>query len=171
MNIHFETSRFIVRDIEQIDIKDMFEMDSDPEVHQYLGKNPVKSMQESEAIIRYIKAQYKQYGMGRWAVIDKKSNEFLGWIGLKYETKVRKSFNYYDLGYRFKKKYWGQGIATETAEASLKYGFYTLGLNKICAAAEVNHVASNTILKKIGFKCVEVFDFENVLHNWYEISK
>lgn len=45
MNIHFETQRFSVRDIEQIDIKDMYEMDSDPEVHQYLGKNPVKSTQ------------------------------------------------------------------------------------------------------------------------------
>ena len=92
-------------------------------------------------MIEYIRAQYEKYGIGRGAVIDKKSNEFLGWTGLKYETKVRKSFNYYDLGYRFKKKYWGQGIATETAEASLKYGFDTLGLNKICAAVEVNHMA------------------------------
>ena len=42
MNIHFETQRFFVRDIEQDDIKDMYEMDSDPEVHQYLGKKTCK---------------------------------------------------------------------------------------------------------------------------------
>lgn len=78
-------------------------------------------------------------------MVNKQYGEFLGWMGLKYETKVRKSFNYYDLGYRFKKKYWGQGIATETAQASLKHGFDTLGLTKICAAVEVSHIASNTI--------------------------
>jgi ribosomal-protein-alanine N-acetyltransferase len=109
--------------------------------------------------------------MGRWAIIDKKTEDFIGWTGLKYEKALRKEFNYYDLGYRLRKKYWGHGIATETAIASLKYGFEKLNLKAIGAAAEVNHIASNKILKKIGLKFIETFDYYGVTHNWYTLSK
>jgi ribosomal-protein-alanine N-acetyltransferase len=90
---------------------------------------------------------------------------------LKHEKGLRKEFNYYDLGYRLRNKYWGHGIATETAIASLKYGFEKLNLKAIGAAAEVNHTASNKILKKIGLKFIETFDYEGVTHNWYNLSK
>jgi ribosomal-protein-alanine N-acetyltransferase len=35
----------------------------------------------------------------------------------------------------------------------------------------VNHTASNKILKKIGLKFIEPFDYEGVTHNWYTLSK
>ena len=55
--------------------------------------------------------------------------------------------------------------------ASLKYGFETLGLKEIGAAADLNHKASNTILKKIGLKLIDKFDYDGVPHNWYNIEK
>lgn len=169
-NVHFETKRFILRDIELSDAKGMFALDSDPEVHEYLGKKPISTLQESEDIIRHIRKQYVDNGLGRLAIIDKETNEFIGWTGIKYEEAVRE-FPYYDLGYRLRKKFWKQGIATETALASLKYGFETLSLKEIFAAADVTNIGSNKILKKIGMEYVEQFDFEGDLHNWYVITK
>lgn len=171
MKIHVETERFVLRDIEDFDVEGIFALDSDPEVHEYLGKNPIKTMEEAKGVVDYIRNQYQKNGIGRWAIIDKETNDFVGWTGLKYEDQVRTEFNYYDLGYRLRKKYWGKGIATETAIASLRYGFEQLNLKEISAAADVQNIGSNKILQKVGMSFVEVFDFEDDPHNWYTITK
>jgi len=122
MNIHIETKRLLLRDIEEQDVTGIFDLDSDPDVHEYLGKKPIKTMQEAEEVIEYIKGQYIKNGIGRWAIIDKKTNDFIGWSGLKYEEHVR-NYNYYDIGYRLRKKYWGKGIATETVQEADRIRF------------------------------------------------
>ncbi len=171
MKTPVETERFILRQILESDAQDLFELDSDPDVHAYLGKKPIKSLKEAQGIVRYIRGQYKENGIGRWAIIDKKTNEFLGWSGLKYETALRKNFPYYDVGYRLKKKHWGRGVATETALAALDYGFQKLHLAEIYAAAHVENIASNKTLQKIGLKFIETFDCDGAPHNWYKIER
>lgn len=171
MKIHIETERLIIRNIEQYDAQGIFELDSDPEVHEFLGTKPLKTIDEAKQVIDFIRAQYISNGIGRWAIIEKKTNDFIGWTGLKYEHDLRKDFSYYDLGYRLRKKYWGNGIATETAIESLKYGFEKLDLKEIGAAADINHLASNKILQKIGLTLIDTFDYEGVPHNWYNIKK
>jgi ribosomal-protein-alanine N-acetyltransferase len=171
MNIHIETDRFIIRDMEAFDAQGMFTLDSDTEVHRYLGNKPIKSLKKSEEIIDAIKKQYKDYGMGRWAVVDKKTNEFIGWAGFKYEQKLRKGQTYYDLGYRFIRKYWGKGIGTEIALACVSYGFEHMGFKEIFAAAHIDNIASNKILIKTGFKFIETFTFEEIPCNWYGLTK
>ena len=171
MNVHVETERFILRDIEHYDAQGMFELDSDPEVHEFLGKKPIQTIDQAKQVIKYIRGQYKNNGIGRWAIIDQKSGDFIGWTGLKYEEELREGFNYYDLGYRLKKSYWGNGIATETAVASLQYGFEKLELKEIGGAADVKHAASNKILKRIGLKLIEKFNYQGMPHNWYNLQK
>ena len=171
MNVHVETERFLLRDIEPYDVEGMFDLDADPEVHQFLGNKPISSIDEARAVIEHVRAQYVKYGIGRWAIEDKKTKEFIGWTGLKYEQKIRDGIHYYDLGYRLRRKFWGLGIATETAIGSLNYGFEHLDLKEIGAAAHVDHIASNKILKKTGFNLIETFHFDGALHNWYTLKK
>lgn len=166
----FESERFIMRDIVIADVNDIFELDSDPQVHEFLGNTPITSLEQAKASVEHIEKQYVKNKLGRSAIIDKNTNEFVGWSGLKFEEGLR-DFSYYDLGYRLKKEYWGQGIATETALASLKYGFETLKLEEIGGAADVRHIVSNTILKKIGLKFVDTFMYDGVKHNWYNCKK
>ena len=42
MKILIETERLILRPVTLDDTQDFFEMDSNPNVHKYLGNNPVK---------------------------------------------------------------------------------------------------------------------------------
>jgi ribosomal-protein-alanine N-acetyltransferase len=95
----------------------------------------------------------------------------MGWGGLKYEFNPRKNERYYDLGYRILRKYWGKGIATESALESLKYGFNVLDVQEIFAAAHHDNAASNAILKKIGMQFVETFIDDGAIHNWYALDK
>ncbi len=171
MKMLFESERLWYRHITLEDVEDMFELDSNPRVHKFLGKNPVTTRSQSEDIINDLISQYETYHIGRSAMIRKSDNAFIGWSGLKFETKLRPEFDYYDIGYRLKESHWAQGYATESAIASLIYGFNQLKLDKICGAAEVEHVVSNHILQKIGLKKGMPFVFEGTKCNWYELSK
>src|SRR4051812_29243148 len=122
MKIIIETERLILREILPTDIDGFFELDCDPEVHRYLGNKPVKEKEQIIDVIKSIRQQYLDNGIGRWAIMHKQTGSFIGWAGLKFVTElINNHVNYYDLGYRLIKKYWAQGIATETATASLSY--------------------------------------------------
>lgn len=170
MKIFAETDRLIMRELLPSDAAGIFALDSDPEVHRYLGNNPIKTIEQAEAAIAGIRQQYETNGIGRWAVIDKSGQEFVGWSGLKYETQIR-SYPYYDLGYRLRPKFWKQGIATETAQLALAYGFNTLGWEIICAAADPANIGSNRVLQKIGMQAGDPFEFEGMMINWYELTQ
>lgn len=168
-DILFESERYYLRKFTLSDVDDMFSLDSDPEVHTYLGKNPITEKRQAQEIVQNILDQYEQNGLGRLVIIDKQSEAFIGWSGLKWETGIRE-YGYYDLGYRLKQKYWGQGIATETGRASLRFGFEKLNLKEIYAGADINNAGSNNVLQKLNFTLLETFDFEEIPHHWYGIS-
>jgi RimJ/RimL family protein N-acetyltransferase len=172
MKIFIETDRLMIRALLPEDAEGIFELDSDPEVHQYLGNNPIKTVAQAAEAIQFIRQQYLDNGIGRWAVIEKGTNKFVGWTGLKLmKETVNNHNNYYDLGYRLIKKYWGKGYATETATASLAYGFNELKLPEIFAMADVQNAGSNAVLKKAGLRFIEVFQDDDTPHNWYRITR
>ena len=99
MKIFAETERLILREILQSDLDGMFELDSDPEVHKYLGNKIVSDKNQIAKVIDFVRQQYIDNGIGRWAVIDKRTNAFIGWTGLKFVTELTNGRkNYYDLG-------------------------------------------------------------------------
>lgn len=154
------------------DVNGMFAMDSDAEVHTFLGNRPISTLEEAQKMIDSIKQQYIENGIGRWAVVEKESGNFIGWSGFKLITDVIAGrSNFYDLGYRFIKQYWGKGYATESAIASLNHGFSKLDYEEICGMADVNHTASNAILQKIGLVKRNEFTFDGSLHNFYSLKK
>lgn len=172
MKIHLVTERLLMRDIMDSDVQAMFAMDSDPDVHVFLGNKPISTMEEATKIINNIQQQYRDNGIGRWAVVEKESGAFIGWSGFRLITDVvNDKTNYYDLGYRFLKRYWGQGYASEAAIASLNHGFQNLGFDEIVGIADVNHSASNIILAKSGLIKRNEFFYEEVLHNFYTLTK
>lgn len=175
MTFNIETDRLILREIRRTDLEDMFELDSDPEVHRFLGNKPIKTIEESKIIIESVFKQYEERGIGRWAVIEKSSGNFIGWSGLKLNTEYNMNgfTKYYDIGYRFIKRYWGKGYATESANAALDYAFDIMKLPELYATTEVGNQASHNVLLKIGMKYVEDFYFEEEKLNlrWYKIER
>lgn len=171
MKVFAETKRLILRELLPTDVDGLFELDSDPEVHRYLGANPVTNKEQVKNVIRVIRQQYIDNGIGRWAIIDKKTNAFIGWAGLKFITEeTNKHINYYDLGYRLIQKYWRQGIATEAAFDSMVYAFDKLKLDELYAIADCENTGSNKILSKLGFSFIETFNLDGIQHNWYKLT-
>lgn len=169
MTKSIETERLYFRELVPSDEEGMFEMDSNPEVHTYLGNNPVKSIEEIRAAISSIMEQYRTNGIGRWAVLLKETGEFIGWAGLKLERNVNGHDSHYDLGYRFIQKHWGKGYASEAAAAFVDYGFNVMRLEKINATANPSNAASRKVLERAGLKFIETFDYEGNEEVWYEM--
>jgi len=175
MKIFAETERLVLRELLPTDVEAMFALDSDPEVHKYLGNKPVKTKEESIKAIAFIRQQYIERGIGRWAVILKETNEFMGWSGLKLnvgEEKMNGHNEFYDVGYRFMKKHWGKGYATESGKAAIQYAFDTMKLKTVYGITEMGNQASHNALLKIGLDYIENFYYkkEDLKLRWYEIS-
>ena len=153
----------------------MFELDSDPRVIKYLDMPPITTKDEAIKSINYIRRQYTERGVGRWAAIEKASGDFIGWSGLKLNKGEKESlnnkYNFYDIGYRFIPRYWGKGYATESASVALDYGFRELDFDTIAGIALIGNIASNKVLRKIGLYHVEDFPYKDTQACWYELNK
>lgn len=171
MRTSFETERLLLRELLPSDAEGMFRLDSNPEVHKYLGNDPVKDMSQIHDVIANIRQQYLDNGIGRWAVILKETNEFIGWSGLKIEKNINGHERFYDLGYRFIQEFWGKGYAYESAKAFVDFGFNEMKLAVINACADVNNLGSRNVLEKCGLKPLNDFMLDGDLHVWYEIQK
>lgn len=170
--MHLETERLILRKFEEADAERMFLMDSHPEVMKYIGIPPLSDIRETEKIIAMILQQYKDHGVGRLAMIEKKSNLLIGWSGLKLLTQEVNGYkNVFDLGYRLLPEYWGKGYASESAKASLDFGFNGLKIDIIYAHAHSENHASNHVLRKLGFRKTGDFTEPDGICFWYELNR
>ncbi|MBT3587817.1 MAG: GNAT family N-acetyltransferase [Flavobacteriaceae bacterium] len=138
-----ETNRLILRELDSNDSENFFNLNSDPEVLKYTGDLPFSSIVDAKKfLINY--SDYKENGSGRWAVILKETESFIGWSGLKLNEE-----NLVDIGFRFFKKEWGKGYATESAKAVLDYGFTILKLKEIIGRASKDNISSIRVLEKL----------------------
>jgi RimJ/RimL family protein N-acetyltransferase len=170
--MEIKSERLILRKFEESDAERMFLLDSNPEVMKYIGIPPVSDISESENIIKMIRQQYTDNGVGRLAVIEKKSGLLIGWSGLKLLTQEINGYNnVYDLGYRFLPEYWGKGYAFESAKASLEFGFNDLKTDTIYAHAHSENEGSNYILRKLGFEKTGEFTEPDGICFWYELKR
>lgn len=172
MKLPIITERLILRKLTKDDIDNIFLLDSNPDVMKYVGVPPSISKEQSEKMIENILNQYEKNGTGRLAVIEKETNKFIGWSGIKLLTEEVNGFkNVYELGYRFLPEFWGKDYATESAKASLDLGFNQLNADKIYAYADVENQSSNSILTKLGFENKGAFLDNGDNCYWYELEK
>lgn len=164
-----ETERLILREVISADAEGMFELDSNPNVHLFVGKKPVTTIAESIAYIENLQQQYKTFGTGRWAVVLKETNEFLGWSGIKFITdEINNHKDFYEIGYRFIEKHWGKGYSTEAGKAFVDYAFNEMKVKALYAYADEGNENSRKVLEKLGFRYVNSFDYEDEREVWYE---
>lgn len=146
MNLITHTERLTLRELIPGDAMHFFSLNADPEVLRYTGDEPFASVAAAETFL-WNYPDYQRNGFGRWAVLDREAGEFLGWCGPK-----RNEEGLVDLGFRFYRKYWGKGYATEAARASVAYGFEQLGISEIIGRAAIDNRASIRVLEKVGMK-------------------
>jgi len=169
MKIITRTNRLYLREFTLEDAIHFYQMNLDEDVMRHTGDISFSSEVEAREFLLNYK-QYQLFGMGRWAVCLKETDEFLGWCGLKLHPDKDHGEPFVEVGYRFYKKHWNNGYATESAKASIDYGFRTLDLKTIFAHAHINNFASHKVLEKCGLQHIENGDYDNMPARLYKID-
>ncbi len=148
------------------DAADFYRLNLDPDVLKYTGDAPFQGVDDARRFLEQYD-QYEKYGVGRLAVIEKGTDAFIGWCGLKYSPDIDE----YDIGFRFFKDVWNQGYATETASRCLEFGFSDLNIDEIVGRAMTENMASIKVLEKIGMTFKQHFDFDGQDGVIYRMTK
>jgi [ribosomal protein S5]-alanine N-acetyltransferase len=160
-----ETDRLQLREFHSGDARVLFALNADPEVIKYTGDPPFESLQHTKDFISDYSDEYTLRGYGRWAVVLKETGETLGWCGLRFVPELNET----DLGYRFFKRHWGKGYASESGNGCIEYGFKKLHLKKIVGRTMHLNAASIKVLEKCGMKLKCDLEFEKHAGVLYEI--
>lgn len=162
-----ETERLGLREsTAELDAIDAYELNLDPEVIKYTGDPPFASIEESQKFLSEY-AAYRDHGFGRWAVILKDTNEYLGWCGLK-----RHPDQMVDLGFRFKQNAWGKGYATESARACIEWAFSQTDIQELVGRVAQENTASIRVLEKLGFTFWKKDECKGIVDsNYYTLGR
>jgi len=128
----------------------------DPRVTQYVPQRDWTDEKIEDRIHEYIQ-QSQSRGWALWPVIHRADARFIGFCGFGEEDSSE-----IGIGWRFLPEYWGQGLATEAAAATLQLGFAKWGFPRVVAHAQKPNAASIRVMAKIGMACDGVCDHEGI---------
>ena len=162
-----QTPRLVLRPFTHDDLDAFASMNADAEVMRYIGDGKPQSRAQTQLRLNAILDHWEQHGFGLCAVVDRVSRAFVGFCGLQYLDNTSEI----EVGYRLAKQFWGMGLATEAAGATVRFGFDELGLDRIVAVVQPENVPSQWVIQKIGLKYVKDAPFYNSDVEYYAVTR
>lgn len=143
-----ETERLILDRITENDLKEIFELRSNPETMKYIPRPLVKNHEEALEHFKMIDAKIEDNTGINWGIRLKNNPKLLGIIGY-YRLQPE---NYRaEIGYMILPEYHGKGIVPEAVKRLIQFGFEDLKLHSIEAVIDPDNYASEKVLQKCGF--------------------
>ena len=144
-----DTERLRLRPFSLKDVDDYYlGISSDADVMRYLPGGRPRERSDSQWVVGYFMRHAELHGFGGWAVELKESRAFIGHAGLEYIPGAQEI----EIAYTLVKAYWGRGLATEAARASVSYAFEALNLPEIYWLAIPENTASQNVMRKLGME-------------------
>jgi RimJ/RimL family protein N-acetyltransferase len=143
-----ETERLALHELTEDDAPFILELLMSRGFRENIGDRGVSDLQGARGYIDKARAGYAANGFGLWRADLKASGEPTGLAGLV----KRDGLEHPDVGYALLEPFWGKGLASEAAAASLAYGRGELGIQTIVAITKPHNAGSIAVLKKIGMK-------------------
>jgi RimJ/RimL family protein N-acetyltransferase len=162
-----ETPRLVLRPFTLEDLDEFALLCADPDVMRYIANGEPQSRECAEIRFNALIKHWNDHGFGPFALTAKSSSEFAGFCGLQYLDDTREI----EVGYRLAKRFWGMGLATEAAKASLRFGFEELRLDRLVAVVQPENVASCGVVEKIGLRYLRDARFYDTDVRYYAISR
>ena len=140
------TDRLLLRAFTVDDLADFYAYAKKPTVGPNAGWRPHRNHLETQAVLQDFIAKGEV-----WGIVYKVNNKLIGSIGF-HEDKKRQNRQAKMLGYVLDDDYWGQGLATEAAQAAVDFAFSELNLNLISAYHYPFNARSQRVIEKCGFQ-------------------
>lgn len=147
-----ETKRLILRHQVPADLDALWALYCDPEVTRYIPDAPRTLDEAREELEWFMNGHPKHPNLGLWATIHKGAGEFIGRCGLLPWALpwTIDGVPEVEVAYTLARRYWGQGLASEAAQAILQYGFEQLHLPRLICLVDPHNIASQRVAEKIG---------------------
>ena len=145
-----KTQRLLLRCITKSDAPELFKMRSDPEVMQWLDREPFKELSEAEDFIETkILANLQKNDGILWVIALAEEPEIL--IGTTGFWRLDKEHYRAEIGYMLKSEFWRKGIAKEAIIATLDWCFTSTQIHSIEANINPENIGSAKVLESAGF--------------------
>jgi RimJ/RimL family protein N-acetyltransferase len=165
-----QTARLLLRRWQEDDRERLVALHEDPLVARFLSVDGRPWPRERTARVSdHFLRQWREYGFGPWAAIDRRTGRWLGEIGLN-ERPDWPGPHKVEVGWELHPSVWGQGLAAEGGLAALRYGLEVVGLERIISAARADNTASRRVMEKCGLTFQEELTFKGAQVVWYAID-
>jgi [ribosomal protein S5]-alanine N-acetyltransferase len=130
------------------DLADLLEVNGDPEVTRFLPYATWQSMDDATAWLARMEA-LAAAGTGQQLVLVRQADaKVIGTLLLfKYDEGSARA----ELGYALGRAHWGAGWMREAVQAACSHAFSALRLRRLEAEVNPANVASNALLRRVGF--------------------
>jgi RimJ/RimL family protein N-acetyltransferase len=140
------TTRLILRDYRESDFSGVHEYACDDETVKFMSWGPNSPKETRDFINLAISLAHLEPRVDFHFIIElKKNRKIIGGCGIHIREKRRDMAL---IGYTLNKHFWGQGFATESLGALLKFGFEQLDLTEIRATCDVRNIGSYRVMEK-----------------------
>ena len=146
MNI--ETERLRMRPYTREDADEQLRIVSDAEFKRYFSDTFQPTRDSTLVGIGRFLEHWSLRGHGVWGLELRDEPRMVGYCGLRYLPATQEV----ELLYGADRAFWGRGLVTEAARASLRYGFETLKLERIMAVTAHENKGSRRVMEKSGMK-------------------
>ena len=144
----FDTPRLRVRRIEAGDGGAMLAVYGDADAMRWVGDGRPLVPEQCEEWIGVTLRNYATRGYGMVAIVERTSDEVIGFCGLVHPGGQPDA----EIKYALRRDRWGRGYATEAASALLAWGAATFGLREVIATTAPENAASHHVLLKAGMR-------------------
>lgn len=152
-----QSSRAVLRQWRPEDYPHFARMNADEEVMRYFPK--LLSRDESDALCDKFSGLIDQKGWGFWVAERRSDSAFLGLVGLNLVDDLPLP-DCIEVGWRLDRPHWGNGYATECAQAALHFAFSVLQQGSVAAFTAVSNTPSRKVMERLGMRDRD----ENFLH-------
>jgi ribosomal-protein-alanine N-acetyltransferase len=164
-----ETDRLILRRLVPEDLDALYALYSDPEVRRYFPEGTLDYAETKEELVWFLNGHPQNPQLGLWATIYKPTGELIGRCGLLPWT--IDGHPEVEVAYMLAKQFWGQGLATEAAQAIVQYAFNQLGYARLICLIDRDNAASIRVATRIGMAFEKEGEDDKGPYLLYSMSK
>jgi ribosomal-protein-alanine N-acetyltransferase len=143
-----KTSRLVLRQITQGDLKEIFFLRTDPQVLTYINKVLSVTMEDAADWIKRMEEAVHNNASIIWGMTEKGKQEVIGTICL---FNIKTDQHRAEAGYALHPAHQYKGYMSEALEAVVNYGFKLMNLHSIEANVNPANIASINLLQKNKF--------------------
>lgn len=150
------TERLVLRPWEERDRAPLAALNGDPQVMAHFPAPLDRAA--SDAMFDRVRLHAQQQGFGVFAVEDRRSGDFVGMMGLGIPPWEAHFTPAVEIGWRFARRHWGQGLAFEAAASTLRWGFDELRLPRVVSFTVQANTRSWRLMERLGMSRRGTFD-------------